>query len=74
MTKEKLVGDFKELAEAGDSEQAEQERHFSAIYASVQEEAAKDIALAKKQAKTQEENQKVEADIEELVQKRREQT
>ena len=72
VTKEKLVGDFKELTEAGDSEQAEKERHFSAIYASVQEEAAKDIALAKKQAKTQEENQKVEADIEELVQKRRE--
>ena len=52
MTKEKVVGDFKELTEAGDSEQAEQERHFSAIYASVHEEAAKDIALAKKQAKT----------------------
>ena len=48
VTKEKLVADFKQLTESTDPEQTELERHYSAIYSSVQEEAQKDIALAKK--------------------------
>lgn len=48
-TSEKTTGRFLEFDDASfDREGAEQERHFAQIYASVQEEARKDIIEAKK--------------------------
>ena len=74
VTKEKIVGDFKQFVDQADSEEAEKEQHYASIYQSVQEEAIKDILLAKKHASKMADAEKVEADIEEMVKNRREQT